>query len=156
MICGKFATLVKNASSKLQSTIDIDEFRVFVVSLFQPGYCIPDSKSVHEIFCAITKNELWDCVNYFPLKLIIEEFACNDTDMSEWVKQYDEAVSGYMLCTKISDHIGVVAASDSSDTDLDEQLEKKPAKYDPCYYRRLSLKVKAKVTEVSMQYQRTR
>jgi len=57
-----------------------------------------------------------------------------------------------MLCTKISDHIGVVAVSDPSDTDSDKQLEEKPAKYDPHYYRRLSLKVKAKVTEVSMQY----
>jgi len=152
MICGKFATLVKNASGKLQSIINIDDFRVFVINLFQPGDCIPDSRSVHEIFCAITKNGLWDCVNYFPLKLIIEEFAGNDTEMSEWVKQYKEAVAGYMLCTKISDHIGVVAVSDSSDTDSDEQLEEKPAKYDSRYYRKLSLKVKAKVTEVTMQY----
>ena len=72
--------------------------------------------------------------------------------MSKWVKQYEEAVSGYMLSTKISDHIDVVALSNSSDTDSDEQLEEKPAKYDQRYYRRLSLKVKAKVTEVSMQY----
>ena len=155
MICGKFATLVKNASSKLQSIINIDDFRVFVVNLFQPGDCIPNSNSVHEIFCAITQNGLWDCVNYFPLKQIIEEFACNDTEMSDWVKQYEEAVSGYMLCTKISEHIGVVAVSDSSDTDSDDsdkQMEEKQAKYDPRYYRELSLKVKAKVTEESMQY----
>ena len=155
MICGKFATLVKNASSKLQSIVNVGDFWVFVVNLFQPGDCIPDSRdsrSVHEIFCAVTKNGLWDCVNYFPLKLIIEEFASNDTEMSDWVKKYEEAVSGYMLCTKISDHIDVVALSNSSDTDSDEKLEEKPAKYDQRYYRRLSLKVKAKVTEVSMHY----
>jgi len=152
LICGKFATLVKNASSKLQSIINIDDFQVFVVNLFQPGNCIPDSRSIHEIFCAITKNGLWNCLNYFPLKLIIKEFAGGDTEMSEWVKQYEEAVSGYMLCTKISDHIGVVAMSETSDTDSNKQLEEKPAKYDPCYYHKLSLKVKAKVTEVSMQY----
>ena len=151
MICGKFATLVKNASSKLQSIVNVGDFWVFVVNLFQPGDCIPDSSSVREIFCAITKNGLWDCVNYSPLKLIVEEFACDDTEMSDWVKQYEEAVSGYMLCTKISDHIDVVAVSNSSDTDSDEQLEEKPAKYDPRYYRSLSLKVKAKVTEASMQ-----
>ena len=151
MICSEFATLVKNASRKLQSIVNIDDFWVFVVNLFQPGDCIPDSRSVREIFCAITKNGLWDCVNYFPLKLIIEEFASNDTEMSDWVKKYEEAVSGYMLCTKISDHIDVVALSNSSDTDSDEKLEEKPAKYDQRYYRRLSLKVKAKVTEASMQ-----
>jgi len=152
MIRGKFATLVKNACSKLRATINVDDFRVFVTNLFQPGDCIPESKSVHEIFCAITKNGLWDCVNYFPLKLIIKEFACDDAEMSEWVMQYEEARSGYMLITKISEHISVVAVSDSSDTDSDEQLEEKPAKYDPRYYRKLSVKVKAEVTEVSMQY----
>jgi len=149
MICGKFASLVKNASSNLQSIINIDDFRVFVVNLFQPGDCIPDSTSVHEIFCAITKNGLWDCLNFLPLELIIKEFAGNDTEMPKWVKQYKEAVSGYMLCTKILDHIAV---SDSNDTDSEERLEENPAKYDPRYYRRLSLKVKAEVTEVSMQY----
>jgi len=152
MIRGKFAKLLKNASSKLQSNINIEEFQVFVISLFQPGDCIPNSISVHEIFCAITKNGLWDCVNYFPLKLIIEEFACDDTEMSEWVKKYEEARSGYMLCTKISDHIGVVAVSDSSDINSDEQLEENPAKYDAQYYHKLSLKVNAEVTEMSMQY----
>ena len=86
------------------------------------------------------------------LKQIVEEFACEDVEMSEWVKQYEEARSGYMLCTKISDHIGAVGASDSSDIDPEEQLEEKPAKYDARYYRKLSLKVKAEVTEMSMQY----
>jgi len=151
-IRGKFAGLLKNASSKLQSFVNIGEFQVFVVSLFQPGDCIPDSESVYEIFCAITKNGLWDCVNYFPLKQIIEEFAGEDVQMSECVKQYEEARSGYLLCTKISDHIDVVAASDSSDIDSGEQLEEKPAKYDARYYHKLSLKVRAEVTELSMQY----
>jgi len=152
MIIGKYAKLLKNASSRLQSIVSIDEFRVFVISSFPPGDCIPDSASVHEIFCAISKNGLWDCINYFPLKSIIEEFASQDALMSEWVKQYEEARSGYMLCTKISDHIDMVSVSDSSDIDSDEQLEEKPAKYDPRYYRKLSLKVKAEVTELSMQY----
>ena len=152
MIRGEFAKLLRNASSRLQSIINIDEFQLFVVSLFQPGDCIPDSVNVHGIFCAITKNGLWDCVNYFPLQQIIKEFAFEDVQMTEWLKQYEDARSGYMLCTKISDHIGAVAVSDSSDTDSDEQLKEKPAKYDPRYYRRLSLKVRAEVTEMSMQY----
>jgi len=152
MIRGKFARLVRIASSRLQPIINIDEFRVFVVNLFQPGDCIPDSGSVHAIFNAITKNGLWDCVNHFPLKQVIEEFAAEDIQLSESVRQYEEARSGYMLCTKISDHIGVVAASDSSDTDSDEQLDENPAKYDARYYRKLSLKVNAEVTEMSMEY----
>ena len=152
MICGRFARLLRIVSSRLQSIISIDEFRLFVVNLFQPGDCIPDSSSINVIFCAITKNGLWDCVNYLPLKLIVEEFAAEDIQLSESVKQYEEARSGYMLCTKISHHIDMVSMSDSSDIDSDEQLEEKPAKYDARYYRKLSLKVKAKVTEMSMQY----
>ena len=152
MIRCEFAKLVKNASSKLQSIINIDEFRVFVVSLFQPGDCIPDSVSVHEIFRAITKNGLWDFVNYLPLKQIIEEFDCKDSQLSKWVKQYEDARSGYMLGTKISEHIDVVTASDWSDIDSDERLEEKAAKYDARYYRKLSVKVKAKVTKMSLEY----
>jgi len=147
-IRAKFAKLLKNTSNRLQSIIiNIDEFRLFVIGLFQPGDCIPNSIRVHDIFSAITKNGLWDCVNYMPLKKIIEEFACKDGLMSEWVKQYEGDRSGYMLFTKISDHLGVVSGSDSS-----EQLEENPAKYDARYYRKLSLKVKAEVTEMSLEY----
>ena len=151
-IRGNFANLVRKASSRLQSIVNIDEFKLFVISLFQPGDCIPDSVKVCEIFCAITKNGLWDFINYYPLKQIIKEFASKDTQMSEWIKQYEEDISGYMLCTKIVDHIGVVTASGFSDIDSAEQLEEKPAKYDKRYYHKLSVKVRAKVTEKSMQY----
>ena len=152
MIQGKFAELVMNASCRLQSIVDIDDFRVFVVTLFAPGHCIPDSASVQEIFLAITKNGLWDCVNHFPLKLIIKEFASGDTQLSEWVRQYEEARSGYILCTKVSDYIDVVGVSDSSDMDSDEKLEEMPAKYDRQYFRKLSVKLNANVTEKSIQY----
>jgi len=154
LIRGKFAKLLRITSCRLQSIVSIDELQLFVINLFQPGHCIPDSATVtvHEIFRAITKNGLWDCVNHFPLIQIIEEFACEDMQLSESIKQYEEARSGYMLCTKISDYIGMAAVSDSSDIDSDEQLEGEAAKYDPRYYRKLSLKVKAEVTEKSMQY----
>lgn len=87
-----------------------------------------------------------------PLKVIIKHFACEDREMSEWVKDYEDARSGYLLCTMISDHICVVPASDMSKIDSDEQLEENPAKYDSRYYRKLSLKVKAEITKTSMHY----
>ena len=148
----KFTKLLRNISSKLQSVVNTAEFQLFVVGLFHPGDCIPNSASVYDIFCAITKNGLWDCVNYFPLKQIIEEFASEDTEMSEWVKQYEEDRCEYLLGTKVSDHFKVVAASDSSDIVSDEQLVEKPAKYDARYYHKLSLKVKTEVSEMSMRH----
>jgi len=150
MISGEFAKLLRIASSRLQSIpINISECQLYVVGLFQPGDCIPDSKSIHDIFCAITKNGLWDCVNHSPLKQIIKEFACNDEQLSKSISQYEVARSGYMLGTKIAEHI---VASDSSDIDSDEQLEETPAKYDARYYLKLQMKVKADVTEMAMQY----
>ena len=59
-------------------------------------------------------------------------------------------LGSYLLCTKISDCIDMVATSNSSDIDSDEQLE--PAKYDSRYYCRLLLKVKVEVTAMSLQY----
>jgi len=38
--------------------------------------------------------------------------------LSEWVKQYEETRS---ICTKISECIDMVATSDSSDMDSDDQ-----------------------------------
>ena len=142
----KFAKLLLTVSRRLQSVVDRDDFLVFVISLFHPGDCIPDSVSVHDIFCVITKNGLWNYVNYFPLKQIIEEFASEDVQLSESVRQYEEAVSGFLLCTKISEHVDTV--------DSDKQLKEKSSKYDAQYYHRLSLIVKAEVNESSMQYVR--
>ena len=151
-IHAKFAELLMDASSRLQSIIKRNKFgafRLFVIGLFPPGDCIPDSKNVDEIFTAITMNGLWDFLNYMPLKKLIEVFACKDKKMLKWVKQYEEARSGYMLCTKISDYLG---GSDWSGTNLNEQLVENPAKYDPRDYRNLSLKVKAEVTKRSIDY----
>ena len=148
-ICGKFTELLQNARRKLKPSVNVKEFHLLVFDLFPPGDWIPDSVGLDETFAAITKNGLWDCINYFSLKCIVKEFAANDTQMSEWVKQYEVVLSGYMRDTKISDHIDVVA---TSDIDLDQQLEGNLAKYDARYYRRLSVKVDAKVNEKSMQY----
>ena len=141
---GKFTTLLQNARRRLQSSVNIKDFYLFVIGLFPPGDCIPDSVGFYETFSAISKNGLWDYINYFSLKCIVKEFVGNDPQMSEWVKQYEEALSGYMLNTRISDHITVVAASDFNGIDLDRRLECNPAKYDARYYRRLSVKVDAK------------
>jgi len=149
IIYDKFTKLLQNARRRLRSSVNVKEFYLFVVGLFPPGDCIPDSVGFYKTFRAISKNGLWDYINYFSLKCIVKEFAGNDTQMSEWVKQYEEALSGYMLNTRISDHISVVAASD---IDPDRRLKCNPAKYDARYYRRLSVKVDAKVNEKPMQY----
>lgn len=150
-ICDKFTKLQQNVRTKLQSCVNVKQFYLFVTGLFPPGDYIPDSVGFDETFSAISKNGLWDYINYSSLKCIVEEFAGNDTQMPEWVKQYEEALSGYMLNTKISDHINAVATHASDSMDI-EQSEGNLAKYDAQYYHPFSVKVDAKVNEKPMQY----
>jgi len=48
----------------------------------------------------------WDFVNYYLLESIIEEYG--DDRTREMMKQYKQDLTGYMLATKIKDHLDAV------------------------------------------------
>lgn len=155
-ISAKYATLLANVYSRLQQKgVDVREFLLFVVTRFPPGDCIPHSGDLAEIFEAITRNRLWDFLNYQPLENIVQHFGGNDEKMKEWVKEYKADLAGFKACTKILNYLSVVESDssfDESDSDSDQPNLPKVARYDVRYYRKLSLKLKVKVTDQSLSY----
>ena len=120
---------------------------IFLQSLFSPRRCIPESSSIHSIFCAITGNKLWDSWNYYPLERIVEKFAADDTEIASWIAAYIQDLKSYKVSTKLFDYI---SAADSNST-VDES-EEQPARYDKQYYQKLSIKLKMKCLDQTMDY----
>ena len=155
-ISAKYATLLANVYSTLQQKgIDVREFLLFVVARFPPGDCIPHTGDLAEIFEAITRNRLWDFLNYQPLEDIVQHFGGNDEKMKDCMKEYKAHLVGFKACTKILNYLSVVESDssfDESDSDSDQPNLPKPRRYDVRYYRKLSLKLKVKVTDQSLSY----
>ena len=118
---------------------------------FSPGECIPESCDIHEIFEALTSNKLWDSWNYLPLKKIVEGFAADDQELASWIDTYKQDLKSYKVTTRLIDRISV-AESDSNVDESEEEEHDKPARYDKRFYRTLSLKLKTKFTDQTMEY----
>ena len=175
-ITANFATFQKKVCSKLlKNGVNPEELRLFVINQFPPGDCIPPSPaSVFDIFEAITRHGLWDCLHYSPLVQIIHAFADNDPEMEGWVQSYEKDLKAYCIVTTVEDYIdvelGIVEFPQAKRADCDLDVAKpspaKRAKYDvnvadppaerarhnPHYY--CPLEWKTKFIDHSLQYLR--
>ena len=115
------------------------------------SHCIPETSDIHEIFEALSSNKLWDSWNYLPLKKIVEGFAADDKELESWIGTYKQDLKSYKATTKLIDRISV-AESDSTVDESEEEEQDKPARYDKRFYRKLSLKLKTKFTDQTMEY----
>ena len=157
-ITAKYATLLTNVYNRLhnklqEKTLDIQEFRLFVIARFPPGDCIPQSENLGNVFEAITRNGLWDFWNYQLLEDIVHQFGGDDKQMEDWMNKYKADLVGFKICTKIIHYLRVVESDSSFDeSDQDQPTQQKLAKYDRKYFRKLSLRLKVKVTDQSLSY----
>ena len=95
---------------KLQTmNIDKKKFLFFVKNLFQCRDFIPASKKIDDIFEAITRNGLWDFINYRPLRQIVKQFARDDEEINLALKNYGCVLAGYLAGTKLVHHIANMA-----------------------------------------------
>lgn len=143
-----FAKLLKAVAENLKSKeLDLEVFRFFVVALFPPGRCIPQSSKVVEIFEAVTANELWSYWHYTPVEKIVAEYAPNDDEMKSLLDKYKKELSGYKAMTKIADVIKLYKIDEFADPS-----RRLTVAHDPAYLQRLSLKLKTRVTDKSLEY----
>ena len=143
-----FAKLLKDVAEKLKSKqLDLEVFRFFVVALFPPGECIPQSSKVIEIFEAVTRHRLWNYWHYTPVEKIVAEYAPNDDEMKGLLDKYRKELSGYKATTKIADAIELYEIDELADPS-----RRLTVAYDQAYLQRLSLKLKTRVTEKSLEY----
>jgi len=102
-INGKFAQLLANVCNRmLEIGVDVMKFRRFVVALFPPGDCIPQTPAnFTEVFDAITYHGLWDSLHYSPLVQIVRHFCAGDPEMKAWIQNYKKDLRAYVVVQKL-------------------------------------------------------
>ena len=147
-IKGKFLELQMLVCEKLQSMpINMHKFLYFVKGLFQCTDFIPDSTKIDIIFQAMTCHCLWDFLNFSPLHEIAKKFGGNDKEIEKSFKEYQRELASYCAGTKLADHIAC-----TSQFPEEAYIPSVIVRKDHRYFLRLSIKVKAKVTEESLDY----
>ena len=148
-----FATLLKNVAVKLRSKeLDLELFRFFIVNLFPPGKCIPHSTNIVTIFEAITENGLWSYWHYVPVEDITKEYAPNDDEVKGWIVKYRNQLSDYKAATSIASAIELYSSSIEEFEEPGDRSCLLASTYDPAYLRRLSVKLKSRVTGKNLEY----
>ena len=165
-IQGKFSILVTKSCKRLQSReTDVDEVQTFLIVMFSsPGSrdgsdtvttVVESTKSLEELFRALSKYRLWDYLNYFLLQSIIEEFANDDNALNDMMEQYQQDLTGYVLALRIQEYLDathpIVATSDSENSG-DETVPTVLPQQKRKLFKKLSVKIDANVTDHSLSY----
>ena len=153
----QYASLLSLALSVLKrKNIDMSIFRVFLAALYLPEEDSNDTREINpsrfivevlgsahslsEIFELLMIQGLLSYKNFYVLRSIINHYASDDTEMKEKLSEYEQALAGYVLVTKMQDYL---------DAELQQGEQSKP---DPKLFDELSVKVKANVTEKTLKY----
>ena len=161
MIKDKFASLLALTHRVLQrKNVDSSNLRLFLAARYLPEEDSNDAKEINasrfiaevlgtahglsEIFGLLMIQGLLSYKNFYVLRSIINHYASDDTEMKKMLTEYEEALAGYILVTKMKDYL---------DAELQLQQDKQ-SKPDPKLFDELSVKVKAKVTEKTLEYVR--
>ena len=149
----KFAALLTNICRKLrEKPINFTDLRMFFTSFFSPGECIAESSNIQEIFDMLTRHKLWDYWNYLPLEGLVQEFGADDPEIQSWIEMYRQDLRSYKVTTKLIDHIAAVDSDSRYESPSEEGQLERPARYDQRYYQTLSMKLKMKVTDHTLDY----
>ena len=150
-IKGSFATLVTNITTNLmKKNIDMGELRLYITTLFPPGDFVAYAKSVAEVCEAISHHQLWDFHSFTPVEEIVKKFGGNDPQLTGWIHDYKSEVAGFKAVTKIANYIE--ACREEEDIADSEQSIMQNIAHDKRYHRKLSIKLKARITEESLNY----
>ena len=158
MIKRKFGNLLLFVHTKFQKELNKEDFVVFLLSVLpaETMECVPQSSDLEEIFRAITSKKLWTFLDYYLLEQIIEQFWENDEEMVRQMEQYKKDLSGYKTATKLKDHIAAALQLDAEalaqSVDDSGNSPSPETKYDPKYFRKLSVKLDGTVADYSMNY----
>ena len=153
----KFAPLLALAHRVLQGKgIDMSNFRLFLTAQYLPeeddndtraidpskfvSQVLGTAQNVSEILESLMIHRLLSYKNFDVLRSIINHYASDDIEMKTKLDEYEQELAGYFLVTKMKDYLNAeIEQSEHHESDLN-LLDK------------LSLKVKANVTEKTVAY----
>ena len=140
--------LLMNICKKLkEKSIATEDLLLFLNGYFSK--CIPKSSTLHEIFDEINYQKLWDFWNYHLLEEIIQGFLADDSEITTWIETYKQDLKSYKVTTKLFD---VIAEADVDSSYVSPSKEEQPVRYNQQYYQPLSLKLKMKFTDHTLNY----
>ena len=161
MIKDKFASLLALTHRVLQrKNVDSSNLRLFLAARYLPEEDSNDAKEINasrfiaevlgtahglsEIFGLLMIEGLLSYKNFYVLRSIINEYASDNTELKKKLSEYEEALAGFFLVVKMKDYL-------DAELQLQQDEQSKP---DPKLFDELSVKVKAKVTEKTLEYVR--
>ena len=157
MIKDKFASLLALAHRVLQGkNVDSSNLRLFLAARYLPEEDSNDTREINpsrfivevlgsaqslsEIFELLMVQDLLNYKNFYVLRSIINEYASDEIQIKNKLSEYEEALAGYVLVTKMKDYL---------DAELQQGEQSKP---DPKLFDELSVKLNANVTDKTMNY----
>ena len=166
MIQGKFAILVTKSCKRLQNReIDIEDIQMFLITIYSSPNSkdgcdmvtsvVESAKSLREIFQALSKYGLWDYLNYSLLQRIIKEFAQDDKELNDMMKQYQQDLTGHILALQIQTYLDATHCNLTpvySENLGDEMISALPPQQNSALFKKLTVKVKANVTDHTLGY----
>ena len=155
----KFAPLLALAGRVLQGkNIDMPNLRLFLTAQYLPeeddndtraidpskffSEVLGTAQNVSEILQSLLVHRLLSYKNFHVLRSIINNYACDDAEMKRKLDEYEQELAGYMLVTKIKDYLNA------------ELQQNELSEPDAKLLHKLSVKVKANVTERALEYVR--
>ena len=158
MIMDKFASLLALTHRVLQrKNIDGSNLRLFLAARYRPEEDSNDTREINpsrfiaevlgtaqslgEIFESLMIQGLLSYKNFYVLRSIINHYASDDIEMKKKLNEYEEALARYILVTTVKDYF-------DSELQLQQDKQSKP---DPKLFDELSVKVKANVTEKTLE-----
>ena len=153
----KFASLIALAGGVLQGKdIDMSNLRLFLTARYLPEEDDNDTRAidpsrfneqvlssaqcVSEMLQSLMIHRLLSYKNFRVLGSIINHYASDDIEMKTKLDEYEQQLAGYILVTKMKDFLNA---------ELKQSEQTKP---DLKLLDELSVKVKASVTEKTLQY----
>ena len=170
-IQGKFSALVTKSCRRLQSRkikIKVKDIQTFLVTMYSSPKSrdgsdtvttvVESARNLDEIFRALSKHRLWDYLNYYLLQSIIEEFASDDDELNGMMKQYQQDLTGHILTLQIQAYLETVnselppVTANDNENPTDEIVSALPPQQNCELFKKLTLKVKANVSDRSLSY----
>ena len=157
MIKGKFASLLALAHRVLGGkNIDTSNLQLFLAARYLPeeesndtveinpmqfiSEVLDTAQSLKDIFQSLLIQGLLSYKNFHILRSIINEYASDEIEVKNKLGEYEEALAGYVLVTKMKDYLDA------------ESYQSKEPEHNPELLNKLSFKVKANVTDKTMKY----
>lgn len=110
-----------------------------------------NTATIAEIFDALTRNRLWGHFSYSTFELIYKDFGKDDLELHDLIDSYKAKLAGFKATTKIIDFIKE-CNDDDEIADSEQSIYQDKGRYDKKYCRRLTMKLKRRITEKSLEY----